>query len=54
MVNEENRHGTRCAGEIVGSKSGGKCSTGIAFDAKFGVLKILDGPVSDIMGKFHS
>ena len=30
---------------------GGKCSTGVAFNAKFGMLKILDGPVSDLMAR---
>nr|XP_026694354.1 furin-like isoform X1 [Ciona intestinalis] len=45
----ENRHGTRCAGEVAAVANNGVCSIGIAFDAKIGGIRMLDGDVTDIV-----
>ncbi|XP_018321284.1 neuroendocrine convertase 1-like isoform X3 [Agrilus planipennis] len=42
-----NSHGTRCAGEIAMVANNLKCGVGIAFNAKVGGVKILDGPIND-------
>ncbi|ORZ38995.1 peptidase S8/S53 domain-containing protein [Catenaria anguillulae PL171] len=38
---EEDNHGTRCAGEIVGIPNNGKCSVGIAHDARVTAIKVI-------------
>ncbi|KAF2901142.1 hypothetical protein ILUMI_05043 [Ignelater luminosus] len=43
----QNSHGTRCAGEIAMIANNGKCGVGIAFNAKVGGVKLLDGLVND-------
>nr|XP_022900544.1 neuroendocrine convertase 1-like [Onthophagus taurus] len=43
----QNSHGTRCAGEIAMIANNGKCGVGVAFNAKIGGVKILDGLVND-------
>ncbi|XP_076804353.1 furin-1-like isoform X2 [Clavelina lepadiformis] len=43
----ENRHGTRCAGEVAAIANNGICSIGIAYDAKIGGVRMLDGQVTD-------
>uniref|UniRef100_UPI00358E1C67 neuroendocrine convertase 1 n=1 Tax=Myxine glutinosa TaxID=7769 RepID=UPI00358E1C67 len=43
----ENKHGTRCAGEIVMQANNHKCGVGIAFNAKVGGIRMLDGIVTD-------
>lgn len=43
----ENKHGTRCAGEIAMIANNGECGTGIAFDSKIGGVRMLDGHVTD-------
>ncbi|KAF5270367.1 hypothetical protein FQR65_LT05555 [Abscondita terminalis] len=45
----QNSHGTRCAGEIAMIANNGKCGVGIAFNAKIGGVKLLDGLVNDRM-----
>nr|XP_018915743.1 PREDICTED: neuroendocrine convertase 1-like [Bemisia tabaci] len=44
-----NAHGTRCAGEIAMKANNSKCGVGIAFNAKVGGIKLLDGPTTDLM-----
>uniref|UniRef100_A0A0B7ABT3 P/Homo B domain-containing protein n=2 Tax=Arion vulgaris TaxID=1028688 RepID=A0A0B7ABT3_9EUPU len=43
----ENKHGTRCAGEIAMKANNKFCGVGIAFNARIGGIKILDGTVTD-------
>jgi proprotein convertase subtilisin/kexin type 1 len=43
----ENKHGTRCAGEIAMVSNNGFCGVGIAFNAKIGGVRMLDGKVTD-------
>lgn len=43
----ENKHGTRCAGEIAMVENNGFCGVGVAYDAKIGGVRMLDGPVTD-------
>jgi len=42
----ENKHGTRCAGEVA-AVANDICGVGIAFGAKFSGIRILDGPMTD-------
>jgi proprotein convertase subtilisin/kexin type 1 len=44
---DENKHGTRCAGEIAMVANNGFCGVGIAFNAKIGGVRMLDGRVTD-------
>ncbi len=41
------RHGTRCAGEVAAEANNGICSTGVAYNAKIGGVRMLDGDVTD-------
>ncbi|XP_059159938.1 neuroendocrine convertase 1-like isoform X2 [Physella acuta] len=43
----ENKHGTRCAGEIAMVANNNNCGVGIAFDSKIGGVRMLDGRVTD-------
>lgn len=43
----ENKHGTRCAGEIGMIANNGFCGVGIAFNSKIGGVRMLDGKVTD-------
>ena len=43
----ENKHGTRCAGEIAMVANNGFCGVGIAFNSKIGGVRMLDGRVTD-------
>ncbi|XP_063215967.1 neuroendocrine convertase 1-like [Bacillus rossius redtenbacheri] len=42
-----NSHGTRCAGEIAMAANNGKCGVGVAFNARIGGVRLLDGVVDD-------
>lgn len=42
-------HGTRCAGEIAMAANNGKCGVGVAFNARIGGIKLLGGPVFDMI-----
>ncbi|XP_063600143.1 neuroendocrine convertase 1-like [Penaeus indicus] len=42
-----NSHGTRCAGEIVMAPNNKICGVGVAYGAKVGGVRMLDGLVSD-------
>ncbi|NXX99123.1 PCSK4 convertase, partial [Centropus bengalensis] len=46
---QENRHGTRCAGEVAAAANNGICGAGIAYNAKVGGVRMLDGPVTDVV-----
>ncbi|KAK2180746.1 hypothetical protein NP493_427g01043 [Ridgeia piscesae] len=43
----ENRHGTRCAGEVAAQADNHICGVGIAYDASIGGVRMLDGDVTD-------
>ncbi|VDK43806.1 unnamed protein product [Anisakis simplex] len=45
--NGDNKHGTRCAGEVAAIAGNDYCGVGVAFHAKIGGVRMLDGPVSD-------
>ncbi|XP_053406328.1 neuroendocrine convertase 1-like [Mercenaria mercenaria] len=45
----ENKHGTRCAGEIAMVENNGFCGVGIAYNAKIGGVRMLDGSVTDAL-----
>lgn len=42
-----NRHGTRCAGEVAATAFNNICGLGIAYKAKVGGVRMLDGSVND-------
>ncbi|CAI4227597.1 unnamed protein product [Auanema sp. JU1783] len=44
---DENRHGTRCAGEVAAIFNNSLCIVGIAYNAHIGGIRMLDGDVSD-------
>ncbi|XP_056022514.1 furin-like protease kpc-1 [Ostrea edulis] len=43
----ENRHGTRCAGEVSAKSNNNKCVVGAAYNSRIGGVRMLDGDVSD-------
>nr|XP_023670000.1 furin-1-like isoform X1 [Paramormyrops kingsleyae]XP_023670001.1 furin-1-like isoform X1 [Paramormyrops kingsleyae]XP_023670002.1 furin-1-like isoform X1 [Paramormyrops kingsleyae]XP_023670003.1 furin-1-like isoform X1 [Paramormyrops kingsleyae]XP_023670004.1 furin-1-like isoform X1 [Paramormyrops kingsleyae]XP_023670005.1 furin-1-like isoform X1 [Paramormyrops kingsleyae]XP_023670007.1 furin-1-like isoform X1 [Paramormyrops kingsleyae]XP_023670008.1 furin-1-like isoform X1 [Paramormyrops len=45
----DNRHGTRCAGEVAAVANNGICGVGVAYDAKIGGVRMLDGEVTDVV-----
>ncbi|CAH1799660.1 unnamed protein product [Owenia fusiformis] len=47
--NGANSHGTRCAGEIAAEANNNVCGVGVAYNAKIGGVRILDGPVTDLL-----
>lgn len=46
-VTNENKHGTRCAGEIAMVANNGICGVGVAFNSRIGGVRMLDGKVTD-------
>ena len=46
---EINRHGTRCAGEVAATANNNVCVPGIAYKAKVGGVRMLDGDVTDLV-----
>uniref|UniRef100_A0A8B9SWM0 Proprotein convertase subtilisin/kexin type 4 n=1 Tax=Anas platyrhynchos TaxID=8839 RepID=A0A8B9SWM0_ANAPL len=46
---DENRHGTRCAGEVAAVANNQICGAGVAYNAKIGGVRMLDGPIMDIV-----
>ncbi|XP_044233888.1 proprotein convertase subtilisin/kexin type 4 isoform X4 [Ursus arctos] len=46
---DENRHGTRCAGEVAAIANNGFCGTGVAYNARIGGVRMLDGTVTDVL-----
>ncbi|KAM6980168.1 proprotein convertase subtilisin/kexin type 6 [Aplochiton taeniatus] len=45
----ENKHGTRCAGEVAAVANNSHCIVGIAYNARIGGIRMLDGDVTDIV-----
>uniref|UniRef100_A0A8C8LR89 P/Homo B domain-containing protein n=1 Tax=Oncorhynchus tshawytscha TaxID=74940 RepID=A0A8C8LR89_ONCTS len=45
----DNRHGTRCAGEVAAMANNGICGVGVAYNAKIGGVRMLDGEVTDVV-----
>ncbi|XP_054159590.1 endoprotease bli-like [Oppia nitens] len=45
--NGDNKHGTRCAGEVAAQAYNEYCGVGIAFNASIGGVRMLDGTVTD-------
>ncbi|CAM4558064.1 unnamed protein product [Lepidochelys olivacea] len=48
-ASNENKHGTRCAGEVAAIANNSHCTVGIAFNAKIGGVRMLDGDVTDMV-----
>ncbi|XP_078054888.1 proprotein convertase subtilisin/kexin type 4-like [Mustelus asterias] len=46
--NDENRHGTRCAGEVA-AVANNLCGIGVAYNAKIGGVRMLDGEITDVV-----
>ncbi|CAM2109192.1 unnamed protein product [Caretta caretta] len=46
---DENRHGTRCAGEVAATANNRLCGVGVAYNAKIGGVRMLDGPITDLV-----
>uniref|UniRef100_A0A1I7Y3L2 P/Homo B domain-containing protein n=1 Tax=Steinernema glaseri TaxID=37863 RepID=A0A1I7Y3L2_9BILA len=47
LDNDDNKHGTRCAGEVGAVAGNNQCGVGVAFKCKIGGVRMLDGPISD-------
>ncbi|XP_069733875.1 proprotein convertase subtilisin/kexin type 4 [Phaenicophaeus curvirostris] len=45
----ENRHGTRCAGQVAAAANNRICGAGVAYNAKVGGVRMLDGPLTDML-----
>ncbi|XP_041645268.1 furin (paired basic amino acid cleaving enzyme) a [Cheilinus undulatus] len=45
----DNRHGTRCAGEVAAEANNAFCGVGVAYNAKIGGVRMLDGEVTDMV-----
>jgi len=48
-LSNENKHGTRCAGEVAAVANNEFCSVGIAYHASIGGVRMLDGRVTDLV-----
>nr|RLV76681.1 hypothetical protein DV515_00016740 [Chloebia gouldiae] len=46
---DKNWHGTRCAGEVAAVANNGICGAGVAYNAKIGGVRMLDGSIMDIV-----
>ncbi|XP_017052403.1 furin-like protease 1, isoforms 1/1-X/2 isoform X1 [Drosophila ficusphila] len=46
-MQDSNRHGTRCAGEVAATANNSFCAVGIAYGASVGGVRMLDGDVTD-------
>ena len=44
---DSNRHGTRCAGQVAAASNNSNCIVGVAYNAKIGGIRMLDGSVND-------
>ncbi|XP_077976879.1 neuroendocrine convertase 2-like [Glandiceps talaboti] len=47
LLNGENDHGTKCAGEVGAEANNGVCGVGVAYGVSLGGIRLLDGPVTD-------
>ncbi|XP_066514007.1 proprotein convertase subtilisin/kexin type 5 [Hoplias malabaricus] len=45
----ENRHGTRCAGVVAAAANNLMCMVGIAYNARIGGVRMLDGDMTDMV-----
>ncbi|CAF0750672.1 unnamed protein product [Rotaria sordida] len=45
----DNKHGTRCAGEVAAAANNNICNVGVAFNARIGGIRLLDGEVTDLV-----
>jgi hypothetical protein len=45
----DNNHGTRCAGAAAANANNSICGVGVAYDAQIGGIRILDGPITDLL-----
>jgi hypothetical protein len=45
--NGDNKHGTRCAGEVAAVAFNEYCGAGVAYNASIGGVRMLDGMVND-------
>jgi len=45
----DNCHGTRCAGEVAAVANNGICGAGVAYNAKIGGIRMLDGQATDAL-----
>lgn len=45
--NNDNKHGTRCAGEVAAEAFNNICGVGVAYNASIGGVRMLDGLVND-------
>nr|CAD7446278.1 unnamed protein product [Timema bartmani] len=45
--NGDNKHGTRCAGEVAAGAFNQHCGVGVAYNASIGGVRMLDGTVND-------
>ncbi|XP_073762993.1 furin (paired basic amino acid cleaving enzyme) a isoform X1 [Danio rerio] len=45
----DNRHGTRCAGEVAAVADNDICGVGVAYNARIGGVRMLDGEVTDVV-----
>ena len=45
----KNHHGTRCAGEIAAVADNHVCGVGVAYGAQVSGIRILDGPMTDVL-----
>lgn len=48
-MSNSNGHGTRCAGEVAMAPNNKLCGVGVAFNAKIGGIRCLDGDISDLV-----
>ncbi|NWT75966.1 PCSK4 convertase, partial [Prunella himalayana] len=46
---DKNWHGTRCAGEVAAVANNGICGAGVAYNAKIGGVRMLDGSIMDVV-----
>nr|XP_030112657.3 proprotein convertase subtilisin/kexin type 4 [Taeniopygia guttata] len=46
---DKNWHGTRCAGEVAAVANNGICGAGVAYNAKIGGVRMLDGSITDMV-----
>uniref|UniRef100_H3BH88 Proprotein convertase subtilisin/kexin type 7 n=2 Tax=Latimeria chalumnae TaxID=7897 RepID=H3BH88_LATCH len=45
----DNHHGTRCAGEIAAAPNNSFCAVGVAYGSRIAGIRVLDGPLTDSM-----
>uniref|UniRef100_A0A8C8ST95 Proprotein convertase subtilisin/kexin type 6 n=1 Tax=Pelusios castaneus TaxID=367368 RepID=A0A8C8ST95_9SAUR len=48
-TSNENKHGTRCAGQVAAKANNSNCIVGIAYNARIGGVRMLDGDVTDVV-----